>query len=63
MRVAVVGSGPTGCAAAIALCRAGCRVVMIGDGRDGVGEEVHPAARPASVRSIRGARRRRRPRR
>ena len=46
MRVAVVGSGPAGCAAAIALCRAGRQVVLVGDGLDGVGEQLHPAARP-----------------
>ena len=46
MRVAVVGSGPAGCAAAIALCRAGRDVVLVGDGLDGVGEQIHPAARP-----------------
>jgi len=45
-RVAIVGSGPTGCAAAIALARAGADVVLVGDGRDGVGEQLHPAARP-----------------
>lgn len=45
-RVAIVGSGPTGCAAAIALARAGAAVVLLGDGRDGVGEQLHPAARP-----------------
>ena len=37
MRVAVVGSGPAGCAAAIALRRTGRQVSLIGDGRDGVG--------------------------
>jgi len=46
MRVVIVGTGPAGCAAAIALCRAGRDVVMLGDGVDGVGEELHPAARP-----------------
>lgn len=46
MRVAVVGSGPAGCAAAIALCRAGADVALVGDGQDGVGEQLHPAARP-----------------
>ena len=46
MRVVVVGTGPAGCAAAIALCRLGRQVVLVGDGRDGVGEQLHPAARP-----------------
>src|SRR5262245_59502632 len=46
MRVMVVGSGPAGCAAAIALCRAGRHVVLVGDGLDGVGEQLHPSARP-----------------
>jgi flavin-dependent dehydrogenase len=50
MRVAVVGSGPAGCAAAIALCRAGAHVTLLGDGRDGVGEQLHPAARPLLAR-------------
>lgn len=45
-RVAIVGSGPTGCAAAIALRRDGADVVLIGDGVDAVGEQLHPAARP-----------------
>lgn len=50
MRVAIVGSGPAGCAAAIALRRAGADVVLVGDGRDGVGEQLHPAARPLLAR-------------
>jgi flavin-dependent dehydrogenase len=51
MRVAVVGSGPAGCAAAIALARAGRHVVLVGDGLDGgVGEQLHPAARPLLAR-------------
>jgi len=50
MRVAVVGSGPAGCAAAIALCNAGAEVVLVGDGHDGVGEQLHPAARPLLAR-------------
>jgi len=50
MRVAVVGAGPAGCAAAIALCRAGGDVILIGDGLDGVGEQLHPAARPLLAR-------------
>lgn len=50
MRVAVVGSGPAGCAAAVALRRAGAEVVLVGDGRDGVGEQLHPAAKPLLAR-------------
>ena len=50
MRVMVVGSGPAGCAAAITLCRAGRHVVLVGDGFDGVGEQLHPAARPLLAR-------------
>ena len=50
MRVAVVGSGPAGCAAAITLCRAGRDVVLVGDGLDGVGEQLHPAAHPLLAR-------------
>jgi 2-polyprenyl-6-methoxyphenol hydroxylase-like FAD-dependent oxidoreductase len=50
MRVAVVGSGPAGCAAAIALCRAGLDVFLVGDGLDGVGEQLDPAARPLLAR-------------
>jgi flavin-dependent dehydrogenase len=46
MRVGIVGTGPAGCAAAIALCRLGRQVILIGDGVDGVGEQLHPAARP-----------------
>ena len=49
MRVAVVGSGPAGCAAAIALCRAGADVVLVGDGLDGVGEQL--TRRPARCSS------------
>ena len=50
MRVVVVGAGPAGCAAAIALCQAGRQVVLFGDGLDGVGEQLHPAARPLLAR-------------
>lgn len=46
MRVGIIGTGPAGCAAAIALCRLGQQVILIGDGVDGVGEQLHPAARP-----------------
>ena len=34
----------------MALCRAGRHVVLIGDGLDGVGEQLHPAARPLLAR-------------
>lgn len=46
MRVAIVGAGPAGCAAAVALRGAGAHVFLIGDGRDGVGEQLAPEARP-----------------
>lgn len=46
MKIVIVGSGPAGCAAAIALCRHGHKVVLVGDGKDGVGEQLQPAARP-----------------
>src|SRR5262245_64899484 len=50
MRVAVIGSRPARWSAAIALRRAGRQVVLIGDGVDGVGEQLHPAARPLLAR-------------
>jgi len=46
MRVAIVGAGPAGCAAAVELCRLGAEVVLLSDGRDGIGEQMPPAARP-----------------
>ena len=46
MRVAIVGAGPAGCAAAIELCRVGAEVVLLSDGRDGIGEQMPPEARP-----------------
>lgn len=46
MKVAVVGAGPAGCAAAIQLSRQGAQVTLISDGRHGVGEQLHPANRP-----------------
>lgn len=46
MRIAVIGTGPAGCAAAISLRQQGRQVTLIGDGQDGVGEQLHPAARP-----------------
>jgi len=46
MRVGIIGTGPAGCAAAIALSRLGRKVILIGDDVDGVGEQLHPAARP-----------------
>jgi len=42
----VVGAGPAGCAAAIELCRLGAAVVLLSDGRDGIGEQMPPEARP-----------------
>lgn len=45
MHVAVVGAGPAGCAAAIALAPH-LPVTLISDGRTGVGEQLPPAARP-----------------
>jgi len=46
MRVAIVGAGPAGCAAAVELCRLGAEVVLLSDGRDGIGEQMPPEARP-----------------
>lgn len=46
MRVAIVGAGPAGCAAALELCRLGAAVVLLSDGRDGIGEQMPPEARP-----------------
>lgn len=46
MRVAVVGAGPAGCAAAIELRRLGAEVVLLSDGRVGIGEQLPPPARP-----------------
>jgi len=46
MRVAIVGAGPAGCAAAVELRRLGAEVVLLSDGRDGIGEQMPPAARP-----------------
>lgn len=46
MRVAIVGAGPAGCAAAVELRRLGAEVVLLSDGRDGVGEQMPPEARP-----------------
>ncbi|MBV8891111.1 MAG: FAD-dependent oxidoreductase [Acidobacteria bacterium] len=46
MRVTIVGAGPAGCAAAVELCRLGAEVVLLSDGRDGIGEQMPPEARP-----------------
>ncbi len=46
MRVAIVGAGPASCAAALELCRLGAAVVLLSDGRDGIGEQMPPEARP-----------------
>jgi 2-polyprenyl-6-methoxyphenol hydroxylase-like FAD-dependent oxidoreductase len=46
MRVAVIGAGPAGCAAAIELRRRDLEVILVGDGADAVGEQLHPSARP-----------------
>lgn len=46
MRVAIPGAGPAGCAAALELRRLGASVVLLSDGRDGIGEQMPPEARP-----------------
>lgn len=46
MRVVVVGAGPAGGAAAIELRKLGADVVLLGDGRDALGEQLPPEARP-----------------
>lgn len=46
MRVVIVGAGPAGCAAAIELRRLGADVVLLSDGRDSIGEQLPPEARP-----------------
>ena len=46
MKIAVVGAGPTGCAAALTLARAGAQVQLISDGRHGVGEHLPGACLP-----------------
>ncbi|HEX4770435.1 MAG TPA: FAD-dependent monooxygenase [Bryobacteraceae bacterium] len=46
MRVAIVGAGPAGCAAAIELCRLGAEVVLLSNAGDGIGEQLPPEARP-----------------
>ena len=46
MRVAVVGAGPAGCAAAVELCRLGAEVVLLSNSGEGVGEQMPPEARP-----------------
>jgi len=46
MRIAIVGAGPAGCAAAVELCRLGAEVVLLSDAREGIGEQMPPEARP-----------------
>ncbi len=46
MRVAVVGAGPAGCAAAVELCRLGAEVVLLSNAGEGIGEQMPPEARP-----------------
>ena len=46
MKIAVVGAGPTGCAAALSLAQAGFQVSLISDGRHGVGEHMPAACAP-----------------
>jgi flavin-dependent dehydrogenase len=46
VRVAIVGAGPAGCAAAVELRRLGAEVVLLSNGRDGIGEQMPPEARP-----------------
>lgn len=42
----MIGAGPTGCAAALSLAQAGAEVILISDGRHGVGEHVPAACAP-----------------
>jgi flavin-dependent dehydrogenase len=46
MRVAIVGAGPAGCAAALELCRLGAEVLLLGDAGEGIGEQMPPEGRP-----------------
>ena len=46
MRVAIVGAGPAGCAAAVELCRLGAEVVLLSNAGEGIGEQMPPEARP-----------------
>jgi flavin-dependent dehydrogenase len=46
VRVAIVGAGPAGCAAAVELRRLGAEVVLLSNGDDGIGEQMPPEARP-----------------
>jgi len=46
LKIAVIGAGPTGCAAALSLARAGAEVSLISDGRHGVGEHLPAACTP-----------------
>lgn len=46
MKIAVIGAGPTGCAAALSLALAGAEVTVVSDGRHGVGEHLPAACTP-----------------
>ena len=46
MKIAIVGAGPAGCAAALALHEAGAHVQVISDGGHGVGEHLPGACAP-----------------
>lgn len=46
MRIAVIGAGPTGCAAALTLARAGAEVTLVSDGAHAAGEHLPAACVP-----------------